>query len=250
MTGATKTFGGLTAVSELELRVEPGEIHGLIGPNGAGKSTTIGLLSGFLRPTSGAITFEQHDLTRLEPSAIARLGVSRTFQQAAPLMGLSVFENVIVGMHTRFHASLGAVALRLPAAKREARALAASVEALLARFDLGALAETDAKKLTFGQLRFLELARAVAMEPQILLLDEPAAGLNEPERKRLAGVVRELRDNGVGVLLVDHDVPLVFGLCDRMTVMNFGSVIATGPPEEVRVNAAVIEAYLGRGSSR
>ncbi len=245
MTGVTKTFGGLTAVSGLDLRIEQGEIHGLIGPNGAGKSTTIGLLSGFLRPTSGSITFDEHDLTRLEPSEIARLGVSRTFQQATPLAGLSVFENVIVGMHTRFHASLGAVALRLPAATREARALTVSVEALLARFDLGALAETDAKNLTFGQLRFLEIARAVAMEPQIILLDEPAAGLNEPERKRLAGVVRELRDRGVGVLLVDHDVPLVFGLCDRMTVMNFGSMIASGKPDVVRADAAVVEAYLG-----
>jgi ABC-type branched-subunit amino acid transport system ATPase component len=250
MSGVTKTFGGLTAVSELDLHVEPGGIHGLIGPNGAGKSTTIGLLSGFLRPDGGRIMFDEHDLTRLDPAAIARLGISRTFQQAAPLVGLSVFENVIVGMHTRFHASLGAVALGLPAAQREARALTASVEALLARFDLGALAETDAKNLTFGQLRFLEIARAVAMEPQIILLDEPAAGLNEPERKRLVGVVRELRDRGIGVLLVDHDVPLVFGLCDRMTVMNFGSVIASGSPEEVRLNPAVIEAYLGQGRSR
>jgi len=245
MTATTKTFGGLTAVSELDLRIEQGEIHGLIGPNGAGKSTTIGLLSGFLRPTSGSITFDQRDLTRLDPSAIARLGISRTFQQATPLVGLSVFENVIVGMHTRFHASLGAVALRLPSATREARALTVSVETILARFDLGMLAETDAKNLTFGQLRFLEIARALAMDPQIILLDEPAAGLNEPERQRLAGVVRELRDRGMGVLLVDHDVPLVFGLCDRMTVMNFGSVIASGKPEDVRADAAVVEAYLG-----
>ena len=245
MTGATKSFGGLTAVSELDLRVEPGEIHGLIGPNGAGKSTTIALLSGFLRPTNGSIMFDGRDLTRLDPSAIARLGVSRTFQQATPLAGLSVFENAIVGMHTRFHAGLGAVALRLPAAVREARGLRASVDALLARFDLAALADTDAKNLTFGQLRFLEIARAVAMEPKIILLDEPAAGLNEPERQRLAGVVRELRDRGAGVLLVDHDVSLVFGLCDRMTVMNFGSVIAAGRPAEVRANPAVVEAYLG-----
>lgn len=245
LSGVTKRFGGLVAVAELSLAVAVGRIHGLIGPNGAGKSTAIGLISGFLRPHAGRISFGPHDLTRLSPSAIARLGLSRTFQQATPLAGLTVFENVLVGMHTRYRTSLGAVLVRSPGARREALALAREVEELLALFGLEAQAETDARNLTFGQLRFLEIARAIAMRPRLLLLDEPAAGLNDVERERLAALIRRFRDDGVGMLLVDHDVPFVFDLCDRMTVMNFGSVIASGDPDAVHRDQAVREAYLG-----
>jgi ABC-type branched-subunit amino acid transport system ATPase component len=245
MVGVTKRFGGLLAVSEVSLSVSVGRIHGLIGPNGAGKSTTIGLVSGFLRADAGGILFGASDLGRMTPAAIARLGISRTFQQATPLAGLSVFENVLVGMHTRYRAGLASVLVRSPGARREARGLARSVEELLARFGLEAQAEMDARNLTFGQLRFLEIARAIAMQPRILLLDEPAAGLNDVERESLAGLIRGFRDDGVGMLLVDHDVPFVFGLCDRMTVMNFGSVIASGDPDAVHRDPAVREAYLG-----
>ncbi len=243
--GVMKRFGGLVAVADVSLSVSVGRIHGLIGPNGAGKSTTIGLVSGFLRADSGRILFGSRDLGRMAPSAIARLGISRTFQQATPLAGLSVFENVLVGMHTRYRSGLGAVLVRSRAARREARELARSVADLLARFGLAAQAEADARNLTFGQLRFLEIARAIAMRPRILLLDEPAAGLNDVERAQLATLIRGFRDEGVGLLLVDHDVPFVFGLCDRMTVMNFGSVIATGDPDTVHRDPAVREAYLG-----
>jgi branched-chain amino acid transport system ATP-binding protein len=245
LSGVTKRFGGLVAVSDLSLIIEVGRVHGLIGPNGAGKSTTIGLVSGFLVPDSGTIAFGPHDLTGRSPSAIARLGISRTFQQATPLGGLSVFENILVGMHTRYRAGLGGVLARTPSARREAREIARSVEELLVLFELAAQAQADARNLTFGQLRFLEMARAIAMRPRILLLDEPAAGLNDVERRKLAALIRRFRDEGIGMLLVDHDVPFVFGLCDRMTVMNFGSVIASGNPDAVHRDPLVREAYLG-----
>jgi len=245
LVGVTKRFGGLVAVSEASLAVSVGRIHGLIGPNGAGKSTTIGLISGFLRPDAGRIMFGAHDLARLAPFQIARLGISRTFQQAPPLAGLSVFENVLVGMHTRYRAGLGAVLLPTSSVRHESAAIEGAARELLATFGLEAQAQADARNLTFGQLRFLEVARAIAMRPCILLLDEPAAGLNDVERARLAALIRGFRDDGVGMLLVDHDVPFVFALCDRMTVMNFGSIIASGDPDAVHRDPAVREAYLG-----
>ena len=245
VSGVTKRFGGLVAVSGASLAVESGRIHGLIGPNGAGKSTMIGLITGFLRPDAGCILFDGYDLTRLEPAAIAGLGVSRTFQQAAPLLGLSVRENVIAGMHLHYRSGLAAVLLRLPAMRREARVLARAADALLDRVGLSGEAEAQASALTFGQLRFLEIARAMAMRPRIILFDEPAAGLNQQESQQLAGIVRELRAEGIGILLVDHDVPFVFDLCDEITVMDSGAVIAAGDPDRVYADPLVREAYLG-----
>jgi len=245
LSGVTKRFGGLTAVADASIAVAPGRVHGLIGPNGAGKSTTIGLISGFLRADSGTIRFADRDLHRLRPTAIAALGIARTFQQAAPLAGLSVFENLLVGMHRRYRSGLAAVLLGAPRSFQEAKEIAASAQELLELFGLAAQAESDARLLTFGQLRFLEIARAIAMRPRILLLDEPAAGLNQVERDRLAALIRRFRDEGVGMLLVDHDVPFVFELCDEMTVMNFGSIIASGEPAAVRSNPEVRAAYLG-----
>jgi branched-chain amino acid transport system ATP-binding protein len=246
----TKRFGGLTAVAGASLTIEPGSIHGLIGPNGAGKSTVINLVSGFLRADSGTISFGQKDLTRLGPAAIARLGVSRTFQQATALSGLTALENVMVGLHMRHRTSVASVLLRLPAMRREAKEMEATARQLLREFGLAGDAEADAAGLPFGKLRFLEIARAVAMQPRMLLLDEPAAGLNAQETQRLGALVRRLRDQGIGVLLVDHDVPFVFGLCDRVTVMNFGEVIAAGAPGEVYRDPAVREAYLGGGEAQ
>jgi branched-chain amino acid transport system ATP-binding protein len=245
VTGVSKRFGGLVAVSDASIAVSGGRIHGLIGPNGAGKSTMIGLITGFLRPDAGQITFDGHDLARLEPAAIARLGVSRTFQQAAPLLGLTVLENVVAGMHLHYKSGIAAVLLRLPAMRREARQLAAGAHALLDRVGLSGEAEAQAGALTFGKLRFLEIARAMAMRPHIILFDEPAAGLNQQESEQLAGVVRGLRGEGIGILLVDHDVPFVFDLCDEITVMDSGSVIAAGDPERVYADPVVRQAYLG-----
>lgn len=241
----TKRFGGLLAVSNVSFAVRGGRIHGLIGPNGAGKSTMISLISGALRPDSGQITFDGHDLRRLDPAAIARLGVARTFQQAAPLLGLSVLENVNAGMHLHYRSGIASILLRLPRMRREAGALLAASRELLERVGLTAEAEAQAGTLTFGKLRFLEIARAMAMRPHIMLLDEPAAGLNQSESERLAGILRGLRDEGIGMLLVDHDVPFVFELCDEVTVMDSGSVIARGDPGSVYADPIVREAYLG-----
>jgi len=249
VTAVTKRFGGLVAVSDTSLAIRSGRIHGLIGPNGAGKSTMIGLITGFLRPDSGRIMFAGRDLTRLDPAAIARLGIARTFQQAAPLLGLTVLENVIAGFHLHYRSGVAAVLLRLPSMRREARDLAASAYALLDRVGLAPEADLQAGMLTFGKLRFLEIARAVAMGPRIILFDEPAAGLNQPESEQLAALVRELRDDGIGILLVDHDVPFVFDLCDEITVMDSGTVIALGDPDSVYADPLVRAAYLGNADS-
>jgi len=241
----TKTYGGLTAVSSASLSMRVGTTHGLIGPNGAGKPTMIGVISGFIKQIAGRIRFAGHELAALPPAAIARLGISRTFQQATPIAGLTTLENVIVGMHIHHRASLAQVLFRTPSMRREAREMDAAARHVLDEFGLADDAQSAAADLPFGKLRFLELARAAVMRPRILLLDEPAAGLNQMETERLAEIIRKQVALGVGVLLVDHDVPFVFSLCDQVTVMNFGSVIASGKPDDVYRNTAVREAYLG-----
>jgi ABC-type branched-subunit amino acid transport system ATPase component len=243
-----KRFGGVVAIKDLSLSIRSGEIHGLIGPNGAGKSTTISLASGFLRPTSGSITWMGRDITRSDPASIATSGLVRTYQHAAPLAGLSVLENILVGFHGTYSASFLAVLLGLPAARRESDLIAREAHALLQDYGLADDAEVDAADLTFGQLRFLEIARAVAMKPKLLLLDEPAAGLNTQETEFLRRILNRLRDKGIGLLVVDHDVQFIFALCQKVTAMNFGSVIASGSPHEIYNNAAVREAYLGNNN--
>jgi branched-chain amino acid transport system ATP-binding protein len=241
----TKTFGGLTAVSSASLELRPGTVHGLIGPNGAGKSTLIGIASGFIKPFSGQVTLAGRDISALDATRIARLGLSRTFQQATPITGLTVLENVMVGMHVHYQSSVASVLFRAPAMRREARQREAAARGVLEDFELGADADLDAADLPFGKLRFLEIARAAVMQPRLLLLDEPAAGLDAVETERLAAIIRAQAAQGTGILLVDHDVPFVFRLCDHVTVMNFGSVIASGKPDEVYHDKAVREAYLG-----
>jgi len=243
--GVTKTFGGVTAISAASLSLAPGTIHGLIGPNGAGKSTMIGVVTGFIKGFSGQVRFAGRDIAALDPTQIARLGLSRTFQQATPIAGLTALENVMVGMHIHHRASVAGVLFRTPSMRREAKAVTSAARAVLEEFGLAADADADAADLPFGKLRFLEIARAVVMRPKILLLDEPAAGLNQVETERLAAVIRHQVGLGVGILLVDHDVPFVFKLCDQVTVMNFGSVIASGRPALVARDPAVREAYLG-----
>jgi branched-chain amino acid transport system ATP-binding protein len=241
----TKTFGGVTAISSASLTLPAGSIHGLIGPNGAGKSTMIGVISGFIKDFTGRVRFADQDITALDPTRIARLGLSRTFQQATPITGLTALENVMVGMHIHYSANAAAVLFRTPSMRREAREMEGAARVVLDEFGLGSDADADAADLPFGKLRFLEIARAVVMRPSTLLLDEPAAGLNQVETERLASVIRRQAAQGIGVLLVDHDVPFVFQLSDRVTVMNFGSVIASGSPDEVYRDAAVRAAYLG-----
>jgi ABC-type branched-subunit amino acid transport system ATPase component len=244
--GVTKRFGGVTAISNASLSMTLGTVHGLIGPNGAGKSTMIGVVSGFIKGFSGSIHFDGRDITARDPAIIARLGISRTFQQATPIAGLTTLENVMLGMHVHHRSHLGSVLFRTPFMRRETKEIAATARRVLEDFALADDADTDAADLPFGKLRFLELARAAVMRPRLLLLDEPAAGLNQVETERLAAIISSQLRLGVGVLLVDHDVPFVFGLCHQVTVMNFGSVIASGAPEAVYRDPAVREAYLGQ----
>jgi ABC-type branched-subunit amino acid transport system ATPase component len=243
--GISKRFGGLQAASNVSFEIAPGSIHGLIGPNGAGKSTMINIVSGSLRPDAGRVNLGASNVTGIEPSVLARRGLVRTFQQATPLAGLTVLENVLVGLHHHYRSSLLSVSLRTARMRAEAAELLERGLVLLRRFGLQSEAEAPAETLTFGKLRMLELARAVAIRPKFLLLDEPAAGLNGVETEVLATIISELRADGVGVLLVDHDVPFVFKLCDQMTVMNFGTVIASGVPDQVYRDPAVRQAYLG-----
>ena len=241
----TKTFGGLTALSSVSLALRPGTVHGLIGPNGAGKSTLIGIASGFVEPSSGQVTLGGQDISTFDATRIARLGLSRTFQHATPIAGLTVLENVMVGMHIHYKSGVASILFNTPAMRREANEKEAAARRVLDAFELFPDADLDAADLPFGKLRFLEIARAVVMQPQLLLLDEPAAGLNAVETERLAAIIRSHAARGIGILLVDHDVPFVFGLCDHVTVMNFGSVIASGNPEDIYRDRAVHEAYLG-----
>ena len=232
--GVTKTFGGVTAVSAASLSLAAGTIHGLIGPNGAGKSTMIGVVTGFIKGFSGQVRFAGRDIAALDPTAdraarlVAHLPAGDAHRRADGARERH-------GGHAHAPpqpASLG-VLFRTPAMRREAKAVTSATRALLEEFGLAADADADAADLPFGKLRFLEIARAVVMRPQILLLDEPAAGLNQVETERLAAVIRRQVGLGVGILLVDHDVPFVFELCDQVTVMNFGSVIASGRPDLV-----------------
>jgi ABC-type branched-subunit amino acid transport system ATPase component len=241
-----KTFGGVVAVKAASIQLEEGVVAGLIGPNGAGKSTLLSILSGFLRPDSGTVTFAGRDVARAGPSRTARMGLVRTFQEAAPIAGLSVLDNVRVGMHTRFASGPVAALLHLPGARRQELALRDDAVRLLGEVGLSSLENVDAGRLTFGQLRFLEIARALAAAPRLLLLDEPTAGLNATESELLAGLIRRIRHiGGLGLLLVDHNVPFLFNLCDRITVMNYGEIIAEGAPHFIEKDPAVHAAYLG-----
>jgi len=243
--GLCRRFGGVVAADSVSLEVETGRVVGLIGPNGAGKSTLINLLTGFDTPSSGTITFRGTDLTGATPLAVRRAGIARTFQKATPLGGLTVLDNILVGMNRRFTTGLWRTVLRTPRARRDESEAVELAHGILDRFGLAADARTPAAELPFGKMRFLEVARAVADEPGIVLLDEPAAGLNEAESALLAEIIVGLRDTGTGVLLVDHDVPMVFGLCDEVVAIDFGKVIAHGTPSEVRRNRDVVESYLG-----
>lgn len=242
--GVSKNFGGVAALSEVTLNAPVGTVTGLIGPNGAGKSTLLGVLSGFIRADSGKVTFDGRDLTRCTPLASARAGIIRTFQAAAPLRGLSAFDNVLVGLHGAYRNAARGARL-MPWRRIEAdRHLRARASELLNQVGLYERRDHDAGDLTFGQLRFLEIVRAVAAEPVILLLDEPAAGLDATEVATLANLIRHLVEGGVGVVLVDHDVPFVLELAAEIVVMNFGKVIATGPAAEIQHDEGVRNAYL------
>ncbi len=238
-----KTFGGLVAVNDVSFQVRAGEILGLIGPNGAGKSTTFNLVTGVLPATSGKVTLLDRRIDSMRSRRIARLGVSRTFQHVKMIAGMTVLENVALGAHLRGKRGVPSAMLRLDRA--EERRLMREAEMQLHRIGIGELMHEQAGNLALGQQRLMEIARALAADPILLLLDEPAAGLRLKEKENLAKVLRQLRGEGLSILLVEHDMDLVMGLVDRVVVMEFGTKLVEGTPDEVQASPAVRAAYLG-----
>jgi ABC-type branched-subunit amino acid transport system ATPase component len=246
--GLSIRFGGLAALSDVSFDVANGEILGLIGPNGAGKSTVFNVLSGLYRPDAGRVTFDGVSLLDLTPHAIARRGIGRTFQNTEVFRPLSVLDNVLVGLHSRLRTGLLGAAVWSPAVAREERTARERARALLAHLGLDDVADVEAGALPLGRQKRLEMARALAAEPRCLLLDEPAGGLNPTETRVLMDLIVRLREDlKLTMVVVEHDMPLVMGVSDRVAVLHYGRKIAEGTPREVASDAAVIEAYLGTG---
>jgi ABC-type branched-subunit amino acid transport system ATPase component len=247
--GLTVAFGALRALNDVSLTVHTGAFQGVVGPNGAGKSTLFNAITGFQRPTTGRVRFGAQDITGQRPYRVARLGLRRTFQATRPLNELTVLENVMAGGYLSGRTGFWDSLLSTPRVRREERELAESAMAALRRVAITDLADAYPTELTAGQLRLLEIARALVSGATCLLLDEPAAGLSHAETQRLAGALRELNDSGLTIVLIEHDVDLVLGLCDRVAVLDFGVLIADGQPEQIRRDPAVREAYLGMDSA-
>jgi branched-chain amino acid transport system ATP-binding protein len=242
----TRRFGGLVAVNNVSFPVKKHEIFGLIGPNGAGKTTLFNLITGLIPPSSGQLSYHNREISQLRPHQIAALGIARTFQNIRLFSELSALENVIIAQHLHIHSNILTGVMGLPPASIEERKSKQKALELLELVGLQQRAEEKAKNFAYGDQRRLEIARALALEPQILLLDEPAAGMNPSEKQQLSEFIRNLRDRfDLTIILIEHHVPLVMGLCDRIAVLDFGQLIALGEPTVVKNNPAVIEAYLG-----
>jgi branched-chain amino acid transport system ATP-binding protein len=243
----TKTFGGVTALDKVSVSVEPGQISGMIGPNGAGKSTFFNVLTGILASNGGDIRFDSNSMDGIPPHTRVRLGMVRTFQKIHPFYGMTALESVMVGCHTSSRAGLLAAMLRPGWVKEEERRIRDASRSALAFVGLEAQAGALTDALPLGHQRMLQLACALVTEPRVLLLDEPASGLNASETSRLADLLLAIREQGKTLVLVEHDMGLVMKICDHITVLSFGRKLACGTPHEVRRNPEVIKAYLGGG---